>query len=290
MKSFNVTHMLPNSKASGFRGLHEIILSVIWGLRELGYTVKYSVNTISHDDTNIVFGAQIIQRDHLWTLPDDTIIYNFEQKRLIATEGADNGSAPASLDVFPAYAIKYAIWDFSQANLDYWKRVPTRFPVRHVPVGYAPVLSRIAPAEEEDIDVLIYGHAGPERLGVFGELSERDMSVVFVSGLYGAARDALIARSKIVLNVHISGSKIFEIARVSYLLANRKAVVAGVSAETFVEPDILPGVKFCPVDRIADECERLLADDAARAGLGESGYQLFQRRDIRPILEEALRQ
>ena len=46
-------------------------------------------------------------------------------------------------------------------------------------------------------------------------------------GVYGAERDRLIARSRLVLNVHYFPTHIFEMIRVSYLLANRTAVVAG---------------------------------------------------------------
>ena len=48
-------------------------------------------------------------------------------------------------------------------------------------------------------------------------------NVIPVFGLYGPPRDALIARSKIILNMHLYDAKVFEIVRVSYLLANLHA-------------------------------------------------------------------
>ena len=105
-------------------------------------------------------------------------------------------------------------------------------PIKVVPISYAPILTCIESAANQDIDVLIYGAVGEQRLAVFaslGRLLNGGVSAVFASGLYGAARDGLIARSKIVLNINnIPYSKIFEIVRVSWLLANSKAVVADI--------------------------------------------------------------
>ena len=50
--------------------------------------------------------------------------------------------------------------------------------------------------------------------------------VEWLLNLYGADRDALLARSKIVINMHQHDAQVFEIVRVSYLLANRRTVVS----------------------------------------------------------------
>ena len=63
------------------------------------------------------------------------------------------------------------------------------------------------------------------------------INVKALFGVYGRERDKLIARSKIVLNMHHYSSQIFEIVRVFYLLTNRKAVVAECNAR-----DAIPGV------------------------------------------------
>jgi hypothetical protein len=54
----------------------------------------------------------------------------------------------------------------------------------------------------------------------------RGLRVESAFGCYGEERDALIARARIVLNVHYYESKVFEVVRVSYLLANRKCVLS----------------------------------------------------------------
>ena len=55
---------------------------------------------------------------------------------------------------------------------------------------------------------------------------------------FGAGlRDDLIARAKVVLNINKHQAKIFEIVRVSYLMANAKAVVLqGASVSLLGQP------------------------------------------------------
>jgi len=82
----------------------------------------------------------------------------------------------------------------------------------YVPIGYVPELTRIAPAAE-DIDVLFYGASYERRYAVLRDLHDRGLRVKWLSGVYGASRDAWIARSKIVLNIHYWDAKIFEKVR-----------------------------------------------------------------------------
>ena len=81
-------------------------------------------------------------------------------------------------------------------------------------ICYAPVLSSIGKAEKQDIDVLIYGAVGKKRLFVFSSLATTERTVVFAYRLYGAGRNNLISRAKIILNVNECHSgRIFEIVR-----------------------------------------------------------------------------
>jgi hypothetical protein len=90
--------------------------------------------------------------------------------------------------------------------------------------------------------------------------------------VYGVVRDALIARSKIVLNVHFYESRLFEIVRVSYLLANRKCVVSETGSDAPFERQFEPGVAFAPYGMLAETCMRLLQNPTARRDLAESGF------------------
>lgn len=120
------------------------------------------------------------------------------------------------------------------------------------------------------------------------ELQKAGLRVYAPFGVYGAERDALIARAKLVLNIHAHPTKVLEIVRISYLLANRKAVVTEMDAETELESDIRDAVAGVPYDRLVAECQRLVADAADRQNLEDRGYTMFQRRDLVPILRQAI--
>jgi len=285
MTHFNIVHAVGKG-ILGTRAYQEVIDSVMWGLSQLGHETTYSANRCDGQATNILFGGHLLP-DLLVESPAGTIYYNLEQ-----INGHPHYDPREAKDTVRLIASRFRIWDYNGANIETWTRLNPKYSVRHVPVAYAPVLSRIANVEEKDIDVLIYGAVGDRRLSVFsalGKLVNGGVSAVFASGLYGAGRDNLIARSKIVLNVNnIPNAKIFEIVRVSYLLANAKAVVADIFPDSYIEEDIANAVIFTPTEMIARTCWDLLADEARRTSLERQGFECISRRDIRTYLSAAL--
>jgi hypothetical protein len=285
MTHFNLVHVVGDG-IRGTEAYREVIDAVLWGLRQLGHNATYSVNVCCDQATNILFGAHLLP-DLLQNSPADTIYYNLEQ-----ISGHPQYDPHNAKDTVRLIAAKCRIWDYSGANLATWNALNPKHAVKLVPVGYAPVLTRIRNADSQDIDVLIYGVVGEQRLAVFaslGHLVNGGLTTVFASGLYGAGRDSLIARSKIVLNVNnIPRAKVFEIVRVSYLLANAKAVVADIYPDSYIEEDIANGVIFVPTAMIAKTCWELLADDARRTQLERQGFACITRRDIRLLLAAAL--
>ena len=258
-------------------GYREVVESVAWGLRELGHSVESGVDTFSQSATNIIFGAQMLEMDVVEKLPPSTIVYNFEQLR-----GATLLKPPL---VHAAENLK--IWDYSEANAQVWRNLNAD--CRIVPVGYAEPLTRIPKAPIQDIDVLMYGTPGPDRLDAFFHLCHSGLKTVFVSGLYGKERDDLISRSKLIVNINLyTAKKIFEVVRVSYLMANLKAVVADIDPETFIEEDIRAGICVASPSMLVQECHDLVANENRRKAIEESGFEVIRSRDIRTILETAL--
>ena len=278
---FNIAQLIPDDRVHGVHGFREVIETVDWGLTALGLEVTRSVNRGVNDGTNIIFGFHALSATAIEALPPDTIVYNFEQ---MAGRDVD-----AIRPAYHAAARRLRIWEYSERNLPVWNQLHPALGVVHVPVGWAPVLERIPEDVEKDIDVLFYGFPGALRLEVFDQLCRMGARSVFACGLYGEGRDNLIARAKLVLNLNFyESSSIFEVVRVSYLLANAKAVVANANADMFVESDLLGAVAFAPREQVAAACVALLADEQARARLGERGREIIRRRDIRPILARAL--
>jgi hypothetical protein len=265
----------------GLRGYREVVQSLEWGLSQLGHEVSVTENSVAANCTNILIGHVVVPPERLAALPKDTIVYNLEQMGGVPVEGL----SPCCQIV----ADRFQVWEYSPRNLDAWKRFNTVRPPVVVPVSWAAPLERIPKVAAEDIDVFLYGKSCVSRLEVFHELSEAGVRCVFACGLYGAERDALIARSKIVLNINLYyQTRIFEVVRASYLLANRKAVLADRHPETFVEPDLEDAVCFAPRETLVQRCLALLNDEPARKELETRGYEIFRRRDIRETLKPAL--
>jgi hypothetical protein len=284
MAHYHLMHCVPSDpRVHALNGYKEVIDTVAWGLEQFGHRTTYALNESVRDATNIIFGAQVMPIAALKRLPQGTIIYNLEQMRdVLAQEIRDETRYYAKVPHFE-------IWDYTPANVPGWRKLG-RQQVKIVPVGYAPILTRIPKAPRQDIDVLIYGMSGERRLQTFHSLSRRGLSTVFVSGLYGAARDELISRAKLVLNINLyPQTRIFEIVRISYLLANRKAVVSDLDVNTSIDDDIRPAVKFASsLQELLNLCDGLASNERERTKLEEFGFSCISRRDIRDILESAV--
>ena len=251
-------------------GLHHALLA-------LGHDSVVTNRLDLDDRRTIVLGGNLLVRNGLEP-PKNPIFYNLEQ----LGDDLPSMTLPAFFDLFR----RYPTWDYSQANIERLAALGLPRPT-YVPIGYVPELTRIAPAPE-DIDVLFYGAPYERRYAVLRDLHDRGLRVKWLSGVYGASRDAWIARSKIVLNIHYWEAKIFEITRVSYLLANRRAVVSERGADPTLERDVESGVAFADYDGLVDRCVELLGDERARRELAEQGYQAFSARSQAAILDRAL--
>lgn len=278
---FNIAHIVPSEKTHTIHGYDELIETVMWGLAQLGHEVTYHVNRVTPDSRNIVFGALFLDERLRDQLPLDTVVYNLEQFR--------NGGNAALFAATRSLASRFEIWDYSPFNADAWSTVELRMPVKLVPVGYAPILERIGRAPEQEIDALLYGSTNELRLSAFDAIARARLKTVFAAGLYGPTRDALIGRSRTVLNMsYFTSAKIFEVVRVSYLLANRKAVVSIIDPDTAIEADLRPAIAPAAATNLVEVIERLVEDDAARRELEERGHEIFRKRDVRRYLEAAL--
>ncbi len=274
---FAVAVVSPPSNPTVGGGFREIAEGLHHTLLALGHDSVLTSRLDLDDRRTIVFGANHLVHYGL-EVPEDPIFYNLEQL------GDDSPwmAMPEFIDLFR----HHQNWDYSQANIEYLATLGLPRST-YVPIGYAPELTRIPPAAE-DIDVLFYGVLSERRYGILKDLHDRGLRVKWLSGVLGASRDAWIARSKIVLNVHYWEAKIFEIARVSYLLANKRVVVSERGADPTFEREFESGVAFADYDDLVDRCVELLGDERARRKLAKRGYQAFSARDQAAIVVRAL--
>lgn len=94
-------------------------------------------------------------------------------------------------------------------------------------------------------------------------LQARGLIIEHLFDVYGRKRDAWIARSKVVLNMHLLESQIFEVVRVFYLLINGVAVVGEVNGpETLIDERFAQGIVAASYDDLIDVTEQLVRDVA----------------------------
>lgn len=223
---FNITMVKPDGYVHT-AAFDEIGETLLFDLQELSLNAKLCINAIDSEARNIVLGANLLQPATFAQLPKGTIIYNFEQ--------LGNKSAWDTPELRWLLS-NFQVWDYSTENLQYLETLVMDQSPKLAPIGYCAALSRIEKPVEQDIDVLFYGSLNERRKMVLDSLREAGLNVVHLFGVYGEERDAHIARAKVVLNIHFYDTKTFETARVSYLLANKKAVVSEFGSNSLIAP------------------------------------------------------
>ena len=249
------------------------------GLSDLGYGSVAMVNEFAPGRNHIVFCPHLLRAEDVHRVPPSTILYNFEPL---------NPPVFDSVGTFLThYAPRFRVWDYSAANVHYLDGLGCK--AQHVPVGYASLLTRIASVPEQDIDILFYGDVSARREQIFKALRATGLNLVVVTDVYGPERDALIARAKVVLNIHNhEGIKALETPRVFYLLANRKAVVTEIKHEVQIDEDLRSAMVGVPYSNLVQACVELVGDAEGRAMLEERGFQCMKHRDEGKILAGAL--
>lgn len=261
---FHFVLIAPTGNAS-MACLSELMETLAFGLQSLGHQTTAALNQCDAQAVNIVLGAHLLPRD-FDGLPERSILYNSEQIF---------PGCPALAGGLGQLVARYETWDYSQRNVQTWAAMGCPH-VRLLPTGYVPQLTRIVPATTQDIDVFFYGVVNPRRHKVLQALRAEGLQVEVAGGVYGAERDALIARSKVVLNLHYYPSHIFETARVSYLLANAKAVVAEINPDTDVDVRYAEAVEARPYAQLVEGCLALLGDPEARRQREQRGLAIMQ--------------
>jgi len=254
----------------------EIAETLIASFGNLGIACGFSENEYNVDSINIILGAHLIDSNSYSKIPRDSIIYNFEQ---LAEE------SPWVTSGYMRLITGFRVWDYSLRNMQFLEKYELKYPIVHMPVGYAREMSRIEKAAEQDIDVLFYGSLNTRRGRILDELSDLGYRVERLCGVYGTQRDEWIARSKLILNIHYYKSKILEIARVSYLLANKKAVVSECDAYTEVEPGFEEALALVPYGDLVGECQHILKNSALRKEYEAKGFEIMSQRDQTLYLE-----
>jgi len=232
---------------------------------------------LSDGIVSFVFGAHLLPPEA--ALPRSSVIMNFEQ-----FQSGIFARRPHYIELLRTHRVL----DYSARNVA-WIRAQTGNPrVLQLKIGAVPARASIPPVAAQDIDVLFYSSINARRQAILDGIAAAGLHVEAVTGVYGEESDRLIARAKLVLNVHYYDDKIHELVRTSHLLANRKAVVSECDEDTEIDDDVREALVAVPYERLVATCIDLAKDDARRRAVEQHGFDTFLRRDQTQFLAEVL--
>lgn len=246
----------------------ELAELVGYGLQDLGHSVAINQNSFVPDAVNIIVGCHLLDPALIGQVPKQSVVINTEQVFNDQTEWNSN--------IFK-WTSSFETWDYSERNVAKLREIGARNP-KLLRLGFHEKLARIQKPDLQDIDVLFYGSIGERRQKVIDALKAAGCNTHAVFGVYGVERDKLIARSKVVLNMHHYDSKIFEIVRVFYLMTNSKAVVGEVGDGTEIDPHYSEGIYRSRYEDLVQSCKLVIADEKLRVGLESKALRTIQLR------------
>jgi len=255
----------------------EVALGLQGGLREIGIQAPIVTDKQRIRGKAIVLGANLLPDLPGTKPPRKCIILNLEQ--------ITPRFAWLTRDYLKLLK-RHNVWDYSLYNIEQLGKLGIDN-VTHCPIGFSGALCRIDAAENRDIDVLFYGSVNERRQVVLDSLSDAGLRVETLFGVYGETRDSMIARSKIVLNVHYYPAKIFEIVRISWLLANRVCVVSETSPLDSALASVQDGIVQAPCEALAGACSRLI-EDGTWEDVARQGFEIFSRQRQSDYLRDIL--
>jgi hypothetical protein len=258
------------------RGFEETALALSESFGQLGYAAPIVTDPAAIEGCAVVLGTNLLKyipRPH----PENLILYNLEQVQL---------GSPWFDQAQVELLRHYPVWDYSSRNIQALAALGIK--ATKCGIGYSPALTRIPHSLVQDIDVAFIGSISERRAVVLEALRRRGMKVFAGAGLYGSERDAVFGRAKIVLNLHHYEAQVFEIVRVSYLLANRLCVVSETGLDHELESPLRNGVAFVNYRELVAVCHHLLQRPEERRRLANAGFDAFKALPQAAMLKAAL--
>lgn len=262
---FNICIIQPQgyTHSLAFLELGELL---VFSLRALEHKAILQFNKIDNDAKNILIGFHLLDIKYVSQLPKNSILINAEQFL---------GGTPWNENILQ-WIRSFEVWDYSPQNIEFFKAQGIEN-IKYLELGYQSELSRIETKAVQDIDVLFYGSINDRRAKILDALKSSGLNVHTSFGIYEKDRDDLIARSKLVLNLHYYDSEIFEVVRVFYLLANSIPVVGEINPSTVVSDIYKNSVLGVPYPELVNACIRLVRDDQARDLQGRRGFEIIKQ-------------
>ena len=274
---FSIVKMNPPD-ASPSHGFDDVILPLFFALRRLGFDTEIRFNTCNMKSRNIVFGSCIAPRRIGRTLPKGSIIFNLEQ--------ITQGSKWCNND-YLTHLRDFAIWDYSAVNVAALAALGIGN-CAHVPFGYVPEMTRVRHTPTPDVEMLFYGLITERRQQLVSRLFNEGVHILATQEAFGHRRDALLARTRLVLNIHQFLPARLEIVRLGYVWANGVAVLSEKRHDTEIPDYLREACTFAEYDDICETAKTLLAQPGQREAQAKRGFAAFASYTLAASLERVV--
>jgi hypothetical protein len=267
---------LANHYFGGLYLIEDIVTPVVWGLRERGHRVTMGFLPELPPWPSIVLVMEYFELDH--------VTEGFLQWRNDPSERKCVGLI-CTEDISDRLVMDHPDYPGRRRNLlrvlphcDFvWPIVPSDYH-EHVPAerlsfldfGYVDALRRDGlPANERDIDVLLYGSLNDRRRGVLDELKKRGLKVAATRGLLpDYMRDNLIGRARVVLDLKRADDVKFTSPSRICTAVQMGATLVSEKFDTSRMASLYAYTQACAFDEVVDRCCALaLAPDCLELGL-----------------------
>lgn len=275
-KKYNICIVQPSgfTHSLGWMELAELICN---GLKGTGIQAEITVNTSDPLAINVIIGAQLIQGDGISAFPIDSIILNVEQLGNQSNDWTEK-------IIHSARESDFAIWDYSERNLDYLRRMGIE-KIMKLELGFDIGLIKISPQDSKSNDFIFYGSINHRRLEVLNKFKTDGLEVRTLYNIFGAQRDLEIARSKIALNIHYFESEIFEVVRANYLIHNKVPILAEINPTTFIEDDYRKSVFGAPRSDLTEMGRHLIGRPEMLAEKADQAFELLYAKPQSEIMK-----
>lgn len=231
---------------------YELAELILHGFLRAGFGCTIGINKFAPNRLNIVFGIHRITSEIERLIPKNTFLFNTEQ--LISLSEEFNHQSYMKIRFLAQKGYKFI--DYSSANIPVLRSWGAT-EIILMPLGYVPELDRLKKSRPV-CDVLFYGGRNQRRNKLLNEIKDTGISLRYLHGVYGQDRDHFIEQSKVVLNLHLYDSEIFELVRVNYLMHNKVCVLTEMNKSTKIEEGLKELFVCSPRERLASAALDLL--------------------------------
>lgn len=212
-------------------------------------------------------------------VPEGSVIYNLEPLY--------DGCQSVELGYLDTLR-RFPVLDYQRRNIEYLRAFGIN--AAYMPYGHHPSMRRVEQRVEanKDIDVLFFGSLISERRRkILEQFEGSSVTCTIATDCYGTYRDEMVARAKIIINIHRLDEHPLEVVRLNYLLANGAFVISERGWDDDDNVKYSPGLVYADPEDLVTACHYFLKNPDLRNDIAERGVALVEAMPQSRFIEQA---